>query len=195
MKLDQIHKSLRTRYAAVAEQPRGQFNYPIGRDSAERLQYGADHLASIPASVVDRFVGVGNPFSLGDPKTGWHVVDIGCGAGLDAQVAARLVGTTGHVIAVDLCVEMLAFAKLGIDEAAISNVTLLEGLAESLPVDDGWADLILSNGVLNLATCKASAFAEIARVLRPGGVFQAVDLILTKPLPHDLRQDEFAWSN
>ncbi len=195
METDQIHNALRTRYATVAEHPVGQFKYPVGRGSAERLNYRLDLLDSIPACVVERFVGVGNPFSLGDPQSGWHVVDIGCGAGFDAQVAANYVGPTGRVIAVDMSPEMLAVAKSGVTESTLSNIAFAEGFAESLPVEDEWADLVISNGVLNLATCKSSAFAEIARVLRPGGRFQAADLMLVKPLPQDLRTDEYAWSN
>jgi SAM-dependent methyltransferase len=195
METDQIHDALRTRYAKVAEQPVGQFKYPVGRGSAEHLMYRRDILDSIPASVIDHFVGVGNPFSLGDPQSGWHVVDIGCGAGFDAQVAANYVGPTGHVNAVDMSPEMLAVAKSGFSENTLSNISFFKGFAESLPVDDEWADLVISNGVLNLATCKSSAFAEIARVLRPGGRFQAADLILIKTLPQDLRSDEYAWSN
>lgn len=194
METDQIHNALRTRYAMVADQPIGQFKYPVGRGSAEHLEYRTRILDSISANVVDRFVGVGNPFSLGEPQPGWRVVDVGCGAGFDSQVAAHYAGPAGHVTGVDMSPEMLAVARSGLTEAALANITFVEGFAEALPVDDGWADLVISNGVLNLAACKSSAFAEIARVLRPGGRLQAADLILVKNLPHDLRDDEYAWS-
>ena len=195
METDQIHDALRTRYAKVAKQPVGQFKYPVGRGSAEHLDYRSEMMKLIPDSVVDRFVGVGNPFSLGEPQLGWRVVDIGCGAGFDAQIAAQYVRPTGHVIAIDMCPEMLGVAKTGYKASPLDDISFSEGLAESLPVEDGWADLVISNGVLNLAACKTSAFAEIARVLRSGGRFQAADLILAKPLPDDLRKGEYAWSN
>jgi len=195
METEQIRHALRTRYASVAQQPDGQFNYDIGRSSAQNLDYPSDLLELISASVVDRFVGVGNPFLLGRPKVGSRVVDIGCGAGFDAQIAAHLVRPNGHVNAIDLCPEMLAVANSGYKESPLDNVSFHEGFAESLPVEDGWADLVITNGVLNLAACKATVFAEIARILRPGGRLQAADLILTERLPDELRKDEFAWSN
>lgn len=193
--LVQIHETLRRRYAAVADHPAGQFAYPVGRESATRLGYRNEYLDRIPPSVIDRFVGVGNPFSLGEPQVGWHVVDVGCGAGFDSQVAARSVGPQGAVIGIDVSPEMLAVARAGLAEGGLANLTFVEGRADALPVESGWADLVISNGVLNLTTCKASAFAEVARVLRPGGRFQAADLILVKDLPRDLHDDSFAWSN
>jgi SAM-dependent methyltransferase len=192
---EQIRDVIRDRYAAVAAQPAGQFQYPIGRDSAELLGYRADFIGRIPPEVIRLFVGVGNPFSLGEPEAGSRVVDVGCGGGFDSQVAAHHVGPTGHVIGVDMSPEMLAVARAGLSASSLRNVAFVEGHAEALPVESGWADLVISNGVLNLAACKVSAFSEIARVLRPGGRFQAADLILVKDLPEDLRNDRFAWSN
>ena len=192
---DQIHDELTRRYAAVARKPAGQFPYPTGRASAERLGYRRDLLDLVPDAVVERFVGVGNPFSLGEPHAGWNVVDIGCGAGFDSQFAARFVGPQGRVVGVDLSEEMLAEARQGAAVAGLDNVEFRRGLAEALPVEPGWADLVISNGVLNLAACKPSAFREVARVLRPGGHFRAVDLVLVGELPPELADDEFAWSN
>ncbi len=156
----QIHEALRRRYAAVAEHPAGKFAYPVGRESATRLGYRSEFLDHIPPSVIDRFVGVGNPFSLGESQAGWRVVDVGCGTGFDSQVAARLVGPRGVVIGVDISLEMLAVAQAGLAASELINLTFVEGRAETLPVETGWADMVVSNGVLNLATCKASAFAE-----------------------------------
>lgn len=195
MEPERVRQAMRSRYAAVAERPTGRFPYPVGRESAERLDYRRDFLDRIPPAVVERFVGVGNPFALGEPQAGWNVLDVGCGCGLDSQVAALYVGAAGRVCGVDMSPEMLAVARAGIASAGLTHVTLVEGRAEALPVQSGWADLVISNGVLNLATCKQSALAEVARVLKPGGRFQAVDLVLIKGLPRDLRDDEFAWSN
>ena len=195
MEPEQIREALRHRYADVAKRPEGQFKYPIGREGAERLNYRRGFLDRIPSDVVEHFVGVGNPFSMGEPQPGWNVVDIGCGCGFDSQMAAHYVGPTGRVRGVDLTPEMLAVARTGLDASGLTNVELIEGKAEALPVESGWADLVISNGVLNLATCKASAFAEAFRVLKPGGRFQAADLMLVKDLPQDLRDDQFAWSN
>jgi len=190
-----IHAELKRRYAAVAQQPAGQFPYPTGRASALHLGYRQDKLDLLPPDVVEHFVGVGNPFLLGEPQPGWTVLDIGCGAGFDSQVAARYVGPGGHVIGVDLSPEMLAVARQGASAAGLTNVEFRQGEAEQLPVEAGWADLVISNGVLNLAACKGSAFREVSRVLKPGGRFQAVDLILVGELPPELANSEFAWSN
>lgn len=189
-----IRQSLRRRYAEVALRPQGQFGYPVGRSSVERLGYATEIVATLPAGVVEGFVGVGNPFSTCESWPGEHVIDIGCGAGFDSLYAARNVGPAGFVIGVDISPEMLARAIEGAREAGIENVAFVQASAESLPVPDGWADLVISNGALNLSACKAAAFAEISRVLRPRGRFQAADLILTQTLPEDLRKDEFAWS-
>lgn len=194
MNANSIRQALRLRYAEVALEPRGQFRYPVGRASVERLGYAAEVVATLPASVVDRFVGVGNPFASGECRQGEHVLDIGCGAGFDSLYAARKVGPSGFVIGVDISPEMLARSCAGACEAGIENAAFVQARAESLPLPEGWADLVISNGALNLSTCKAAAFAEIFRVLRPGGRFQAADLILTQNLPDDLRKDEFAWS-
>jgi SAM-dependent methyltransferase len=192
---DQIHEELTRRYAAVARQPTGQFPYPTGRGSAERLGYPPDLLDLVPPAVVEHFVGVGNPFSLGLPQPGWAILDIGCGAGFDSQIAARCAGAEGEVIGVDLSEEMLGVARQGVLVAGLGNAEFRRGLAEALPVESGWADLVISNGVLNLAACKADAFREVCRVLKPGGRFQAVDLVLVGELPPELANDEFAWSN
>jgi SAM-dependent methyltransferase len=195
MEPQQIREALRHRYAEVAKRPEGQFNYPVGRGSAERLDYRHDLLDRIPSNVVEHFVGVGNPFSMGEPQPGWNVIDIGCGCGFDSQMAAYYIGGTGQVRGVDLSPEMLAVARAGLATAGLRNVDLVEGQAEALPVETGWAEVAISNGVLNLAVCKASAFAEVFRVLKPGGRFQAADLVLVKDLPQELRNDQFAWSN
>jgi SAM-dependent methyltransferase len=195
MEAEQIQEAMRRRYAAVAEQPTGQFHYPVGRDSAERLNYRCDLLDRIPSDVVDHFVGVGNPFSIGEPEPGWNVLDIGCGCAFDSQMAAHYVGPTGRIRGVDPSPEMLRVARAGLERSGLLNMEFIEGRAEVLSAQAAWADLIISNGVLNLATCKASAFSEVVRVLKPGGRFQAADLVLVKDLPQDLRDDEFAWSN
>jgi arsenite methyltransferase len=195
MDRERIRDIIRRRYAAVAAAPEGEFPYPVGRGSAERLRYPADFMAHISADVIRRFVGVGNPYSIDEPDTGFRVVDVGCGAGFDSQVAAFYIGPAGRVVGVDVSSEMLAVARAGLSVSGLQNVTFVSGCAEDLPVESGWADLVISNGVLNLAACKTSAFSEIARILRPGGRFQAADLILVRDLPEDLRNDQFAWSN
>jgi SAM-dependent methyltransferase len=136
---DQSHEDLTRRYAAVARQPAGQFPYPTGRVSAERLGYRRDLLDFMPRAVVERFVGVGNPFSLGLAQPGWNILDIGCGAGFESQVAARCARPEGRVIGVDLSEEMLAAARQGLAQAGLGNIEFRRGRAEQLPVESGWA--------------------------------------------------------
>ncbi len=192
--LGAIREAIRRRYAGVARRPDGQFTYPVGRASAEGLGYRIDLLDRVPAVVVDRFVGVDNPFSLGMPCPGENVLDIGCGCGLDAHVAAILVGPEGKACGVDLSEEMLEVARRGRKESGVTNLDFRVGVAEALPVESDWADLVVSNGVLNLTTCKSSAFGEVLRVLKPGGRFQAADLILGSDLPAGLLDTPAAWS-
>jgi len=190
-----IQASVRIRYAGVAKDPADKLPYPTGRDSMIVLGYPDEAISNISGDLLRYFVGVGNPFSLGTPSTGWQVLDIGCGAGVDARIAAYYAGIDGRVIGVDMSLEMLSIARHGFDQEKKANITFIEGYAELLPVKSGWADLVISNGALNLATNKHAAFTEIFRVLKPGGRFQAADLILDKPLPDDLLDDGFAWSN
>lgn len=179
----------------MARNPEGKLPYPIGRDSMLQLGYTDDAIAAVSPEIIPYFVGVGCPFSLGKPASGWQVLDIGCGAGVDTQVAACYTGNDGRIIGVDMSTEMLNVARQGLEHDGKANITFIEGYAESLPVKSSWADLVISNGVLNLATDKCAAFNEIARVLKPGGRFQAADLILDRPLPDELLEDGFAWSN
>lgn len=192
---DQIHAELRHRYADVARQPDGQFAYPVGRESVERLGYRPEFFGLIPIGVIDHFVGVGNPFSLGEPQLGESVLEIGCGAGFDSQIAARYVGASGKVIGVDMSDDMLAVVRQGASAPGLTNLEFRQGIAEKLPVESAWVDMAISNGVLNLATCKTTAFREAFRVLKSGGRFQAVDLVLTKELSEKFKTDKFAWSN
>lgn len=179
----ELHAAVRRRYASVAHCAEGQFPYPVGRASALQLGYEADWLARVPEAVLARFVGVGNPFAVRRPQPGERVLDLGCGCGLDLGVARQLVGPQGRAVGVDLTPEMLALADAGV-----------QARIEALPFADGAFDLALSNGVLNLVPDKAAAFAEIARVLRPGGALAAADLLVTDAIPDAVLASADAWS-
>ncbi|MCA1554185.1 MAG: methyltransferase domain-containing protein, partial [Chloroflexi bacterium] len=120
--------------------------------------------------------------------------DVGCGAGLDSLIAARMVGPSGCVIGVDMTGEMLERARCGAAEAGLRNVEFREAFAESLPIEDAWADLVISNGVLNLTPDKAIALKEMARVLKPNGRLQVGDILVQQPVPAEAKLDIDLWA-
>jgi arsenite methyltransferase len=144
--------------------------------------------------VVESFAGVGNPFSWGDLETGETVVDLGCGAGFDTLLAAQMVGPDGGVIGVDMTPAMLTKARRNADLLGLSNVDLREGYLEELPVADATADVVISNGVINLCPDKATVLAEALRVLKPGGRLQIADIIVAKAVPEGAKQDIALWT-
>ncbi len=193
-KTDQIRAAILQRYRSVSEIPTGQFPYPVGRESALGLGYQLEWLAAVSPAVVDRFVGVGNPFSVRRPEPGQRVLDVGCGCSLDTFVSGLLVGGDGRSVGVDVTPQMLEWARGALGAWALGNVELKEASVEELPFDDASFDLVTSNGVLNLVPDKADAFAEICRVLRPGGALAAADLLVEETIPAEVLQGKDAWS-
>jgi arsenite methyltransferase len=178
-----LRADVREKYREVALQPDAGFHFHTGRKLASLLGYDEDVVGALPDRAVESFAGVGNPFSVRPLETGECVVDLGSGGGFDCFVAARAVGADGRVIGVDMTAEMLSKARQTQEILGLSNVEFREGLLEALPVDDEWADVITSNGVINLCAEKKDVFAEAFRVLRPGGVLQFADIANGKPLP------------
>lgn len=189
-----LRDAIRAEYEAVATDPERGFHFHTGRPLARLLGYPDAVLEGIPEEAIASLAGTGNPFSLGPVGEGERVVDCGSGAGIDSIVAARLVGATGAVIGVDMTVAMLRKARSAATAAGVVNVEFREGYLEALPVDDGWADLVISNGVLNLVPDKAAALAEMHRVLRPGGRLQIADIVLGRPVSDDAKQDVGLWT-
>lgn len=187
-----IRDGIAQKYRKVAASPEGLFRYPTGEASARGLGYPPDLVADIPLVVRERFVGVGNPFSLGPIRAGESVLDLGCGAGFDTFIAAQLVGLEGRVVGIDLSPEMLAVARAGQAEAGFPQVEFYEAPVEALPFPDTSFDVALSNGVLNLVPDKPAALREIFRVLRPGGRLQACDIGLVGDRPPP---DKAPWSD
>jgi ubiquinone/menaquinone biosynthesis C-methylase UbiE len=151
-------------------------------------------VAGVPAANLDSFAGTGNPFAAGPILPGETVVDVGSGAGLDALIAGRLVGPHGSVIGVDMTPEMFAKARAGAAAMGLENVAFREGYAESLPAPDASADVVISNGVLNLTLDKTATLREWFRVLRPGGRLQVGDILVERPLPPDALDDLSLWT-
>lgn len=192
---EQIRAAVKERYGSISREPHAaQIPYPVGKESLARLGYRSDWLAGIPSPILDRFIGVGNPFSIRLPKTGERVLDVGCGCGVDTFVAAALVGPTGEVVGIDLSPEMLEWPRKAQEEHGAANLRFMEGSVEALPFEDASFDLVISNGVLNLVPDKDAAFHEIARVLRDDGDFVAADLIVMETIPEDILKSVDAWS-
>lgn len=192
--LDELRTSIRAEYSAVANEPERGFHFHTGHKLAGILGYQNAWLDLLPSSAIESMAGTGNPFSLGELKPGEHVVDCGSGSGADSLIAAHMVGQSGYVIGVDMTPEMLAKARRNALAAGMMNVEFREGYLESLPVEDGWADVIISNGVLNLVPDKEAALGEMFRVLKPGGRLQIADIALQKPVPEDAKSDVTLWT-
>ena len=192
--IDELRQAIRDEYATVAFNPEQGFHFHTGRPLAHLLDYEDAWLDGIPESTLASFAGTGNPFRLGALQLGEHVVDVGCGAGLDSLIAARMVGTEGRVIGVDMTPAMLAKARASATEMGCSQVTFREGYAEALPVPDGWADVVISNGVLNLMPDKAAALAEMARALKPGGRVQIGDILVQRAVPESAKRKIDLWT-
>ena len=164
-----LRGKVKEKYREVAINPRGRFHFHTGRPAAARLGYDERLTASFPDSAIESFAGVANPFSLRSLSEGERVVDLGSGGGFDSFVASMQVGPKGHVVGVDMTREMLVKARRVAAEMGLDHVEFREGLMEDLPVEDGWADVVISNGVINLCADKKRIFSEIQRVLRLGG--------------------------
>ena len=154
-----------------------------------------DELLKNNAAYAESFAGTGNPFSLGELLPGERVVDVGCGAGIDSLVAAKKVSPDGRVIGVDMTPSMLEKARRGAEGAELMSVVeFREGYAEALPVEDGWADVVISNGVLNLMPDKDAALAEMSRVLKPRGRLQIGDILVQKAVPESAKRKIDLWT-
>jgi len=191
---DALRERVRDKYREVAVDPRGTFHFHVGRANAARLAYEPDVVDALSGRAVESFAGVGNPFSLRRLQPGEHVVDVGSGAGLDSFVAAVQVGDTGFVVGVDMTPEMLKKSRATAEALGFAQVEFCEGLAEDLPVEDGWADAVISNGVINLCADKKAVFDEIHRVLKPGGWLQFADIANGRPVPPEALRDIDLWT-
>jgi arsenite methyltransferase len=192
--LGSLREAIKEEYSEVAANPQKGFHFHTGRPLAQMLEYAEEWLEGIPESAIESFAGTGNPFSLGGLRLGERVVDVGCGAGIDSLIAAKKVGPDGRVIGVDMTPSMLEKARHAAHEAGLENVEFREGYAESLPVDEGWADVVISNGVLNLMPDKDTALQEMSRVLKSGGRLQIGDILVQKAVPESAKRKIDLWT-
>jgi arsenite methyltransferase len=187
-----LKSEIKKTYAAVSQEPEMDFIFPTGRPWAEDLRYPPE-LAAVPDAAVESFAGVANPWEHGRLAPGEHVLDLGCGAGTDSLVAAQMVGPEGRVAGIDMTPQMLAKARAAAAESGATNVEFLESEAEHLPFPDGSFDVI-SNGVIDLIPDKEAVFAEIYRVLRPGGRIQIADVTIQNPVSEESRRNIDLWT-
>jgi SAM-dependent methyltransferase len=191
----EVKQQIRTRFANVARSPESEQVFPVGPDSAKMLGYVADEIDGFAAEVTESFSGVGNPLSVGHVETGHTVLDLGCGAGLDSILAAKHVGPTGTVIALDMTAEMLDKAKRNAVSAGVNNIKFHLGEAEELPVADETVNAVITNGVFNLCLNKPKVLAELHRVLRRGGYLQMADILLHDGVPEEEAAGKGTWSD
>jgi SAM-dependent methyltransferase len=190
-----LRAEIQSIYARVATDPSGAFHFHRGPAyAADMLGYDADALAALPARTTASFAGVANPHRIGPIPPGATVVDIGCGAGMDLLLAARAIGVGGRAIGVDMTESMAERAREGARAIGLTNVEVRVGDALSLPVHSESADIVLSNGVLNLTPDKEAAFAEVFRVLRAGGRFFYGDIIVAGELSESIRRNIDLWT-
>ena len=189
-----LREQIESKYAEVAREPEKGFHFHTGRPLAKMLGYHDADIDWLPESTVQSLAGTGNPFSMGPLAIGEVVVDVGCGAGFDTLLAARQVGAGGRVIAVDMTEPMLDKTRAGAAALGLSNVDVRHGFAEDLPVESASADVVISNGVINLCPDKVAVMREVFRVLRPGGRFQIADIIVHKEVPQEAKDDIELWS-
>ncbi len=190
--LDALRAAVREEYEVVASEPQRGFHFHTGRPLAALLGYESEWLEGIDEGSIESFAGTGNPFSMGELGAGERVVDVGCGAGIDSLIAAKMVGPAGAVVGVDMTVAMLEKARTAAD--GVDNVEFRQGFGEEIPVPDGWADVVISNGVLNLMPDKRRALAEMARILKPEGRLQLGDILVDRPVPENAKEKIELWT-
>jgi arsenite methyltransferase len=190
-----LREEVKSKYRAVAVDPHGSYHFHTGRALARRLGYDEAVVAAFPDSAVEAFAGVGNPFSLGALEPGERVVDLGSGGGFDCFVAAGQVGPAGHVVGVDMTEEMLGRSRAVAGAMGLPNVEFRLGVIEDLPIEDGSADIVISNGVINLCADKRRVFAEVMRVLRPGARLQFADIANGKEVPAGALRNIDLWTD
>ena len=191
--IEVLKSEIKKTYASVSEEPERDFIFPTGRAWAEDLDYPAE-LAKVPESAVESFAGVANPWAMGRLEAGERVLDLGSGAGTDSLIAAQMVGHEGSVTGIDMTPEMLGKARAAAAEMGATNLEFVEGEAERLPFPDASFDVVISNGVIDLIPDKDAVFAELHRVLVPGGRIQVADVTIQNPVSAEGRRNIDLWT-
>jgi arsenite methyltransferase len=190
----ELESKVKAMYRSVAENPHGEFHFEMGRAMAERLGYAPSDLDRIPPEAIESFAGVGYYFHLADLKEGETVLDLGSGSGMDTFIAALKVGLRGKVVGIDMTDEQRAKAEHLRDRDSFKNVTYLKGYIENVPVPAASVDVVISNGVFNLATDKSKVFGEVARLLKAGGRLVISDIVTEVQLPETVVCNSTLWA-
>jgi SAM-dependent methyltransferase len=191
---DSLRKAIQNEYKEVANNPGKGFHFHTGRPLTKIVNYKDEWFKGVSELAIETFAGTGNPFAMGELASGERVVDIGSGGGIDSLVAARMVGPDGKVVGIDMTPAMLEKARTAAAESGIDNVEFREAYMEEIPVSDGWADVVISNGVLNLTPDKQKTLAEMFRVLRPGGRLQIADILVSREVPEAAKRKIDLWT-
>ena len=191
--LKKIEEGIRIKYKQVANSPEGQFKYPTGKKGLETLNYDGALIDKLPDAVASSYCGVGNPFSAANIDKGEQVLDVGCGAGVDAIIASMMTGPTGRVVGIDIVPEMIEKAEANRKMADRNNVAFQKTSGEDLPFPETTFDVVISNGVINLIPDKERALSEIFRVLKPGGRLAAADQAASGPVQKDVKARLANW--
>lgn len=190
----ELETKVQAMYRDVAEHPQGEFHFEMGRALAERLGYRATDLDRVLPESIDSFAGVGYYFHMLDDMEGARVVDFGSGSGMDTFVASLLTGPTGTVIGLDMTAAQRAKAEALRQRAGVRNITYVKGYIDATPFEDGSFDVVISNGVINLAVDKQAVFREAARLLRPGGQLAIADIVTDVDLPENISCNTTLWA-
>jgi SAM-dependent methyltransferase len=190
---EEIKEACCVRYGQVAVNPKGRFNFPVGKEFAVSIGYSKQLLDRLPESMVESFCGVNYPPSFKEMKKGDVVLDIGCGAGLDLYVASKIVGPDGKIIGIDFSAEMVDKARANMKILGVTNVEVKRAYSDKIPLEDESVDVVTSNGIYNLSPNKEAVFKEAYRVLKPSGIIALSEIVLKKPLEEEIRKTIEDW--
>lgn len=189
-----LREAIQDEYRVVAENPSQGFHFHTGRRLTKIVGYRDEWLEGLSETAIESFAGTGNPFAMGDLASGEKIVDVGSGGGIDSLIAARMVGPEGRVVGVDMTPAMLERAHNAAQESGLHNLEFRQAYMEELPLPDGWADVVISNGVLNLTPDKTKVLSEMYRVLRPGGRLQIADILVDREVPDGAKRNIDLWT-
>jgi SAM-dependent methyltransferase len=192
--VEELLDAIKREYSNVAIHPEKEYHFHTGRAALDRIEYDQVLYAFVPEENITSFAGTGNPFSLGPINDGDVVVDVGSGSGFDALIASQMVGPEGRVVGIDMTHEMLSKARLGAKTIGANNIEFREGYADQLPLPGNFADVLISNGVLNLSPDKEKTLRDWARVLKPGGRLYIGDILVSERIPQEALDDISLWT-